>query len=505
MGSYILCVDQGTTSTKAFLLDREGELIAGKSVPITQYYPKPGYVEHDPEEIYYSVIKAVANVISENPYAIRDIDGVGITNQRETTIAFDKDDYKSPYNAIVWQCRRTSDICKREEILSHSDEICAKTGLKIDPYFSATKMLWLHENVKDSEGCLLSTVDGYLVYRLTAGKCYASDYSNCSRTMLFDINKLDYDEGLLKLFGISRSGLADPRPSCDDYGEICLSREELGRYDLSTNEIEILMTLNGIRITGVCGDQPSALFGQNALEEGDCKTTYGTGCFTLMNVGTRPVFSSNGLLTSAAWSMGGVTYYALEGSVFQGGSIISWLKDEMKMIDEPSDCDRICKSIKSTDGVYLVPAFTGLGAPYWNSDVRGVMTGLTRGSGRNQIVRAGVESIAYQVTELVRLMISDTGIPARNMKVDGGVCACDFLMQFQSDLLGVTITRAESDEMTAMGVGLLAGISCGFFGSVSEVRSIYRPRGKYEPLMSDEEAMSKMDGYRAAVRTALNT
>ena len=505
MGSYILCVDQGTTSTKAFLLDREGKLISGKSVPITQHYPKPGYVEHDPEEIYYSVIKAMANVISENPYAIRDIDGIGITNQRETTIAFDRDTYKSPYNAIVWQCRRTSDICRRDEIASRADEISAKTGLKIDPYFSATKMLWLHENVPQSEGCLLATVDGYLVYRLTAGKCFASDYSNCSRTMLFDINKLDYDEGLLSLFGVDRASLADPRPSCDDYGELCLKREELNELDLSTNETEILMTLNGIRITGVCGDQPSALFGQNALDEGDCKTTYGTGCFTLMNVGTKPVFSTNGLLTSAAWSFGGVTYYALEGSVFQGGSIISWLKDEMRMIDEPSDCDRICKSVDGTDGVYIVPAFTGLGAPYWNSDVRGVITGLTRGSGRAQIVRAGVESIGYQVTELVEVMTSDTGIPAKGMKVDGGVCACDFLMQFQSDLLGVTITRAGSDEMTAMGVGLLAGIGCGFYGSVSEVRSLYRPRGSYGPKMSVEEAKAKMDGYRAAVRMALNT
>ena len=439
MGRFILCIDQGTTSTKAFLLEKNGTLVAGTPVPITQFYPQPGFVEHDPAEIYYSVLKAIANVISENPFAVRDIDGIGITNQRETTIAFDRDTCKSPYNAIVWQCRRTSEICRRAEIRSHEQYICDTTGLKIDPYFSATKMLWLHENVPSSSDCLLANVDGYLVYRLTGGKSFASDYSNCSRTMLFDISKLDYDDELLSLFKIKRECLADPRPSCSDFGEICLNKDDLLRFDLTEQEAELLLTLNGVHITGVAGDQPAALFGQNAVCEGDCKTTYGTGCFTLMNVGTKPVFSKSGLLTSAAWSIDGVTYYALEGSVFQGGSVISWLKDEMRMIDKPSDCDDICRSIDSTEGVYLVPAFTGLGAPYWNADVRGILTGLTRGSGRAQIVRAGVESIAYQVTELVNLMTDDTGISAKQMKVDGGVCASEFLMQFQSDLLGISI------------------------------------------------------------------
>ncbi len=505
MGSFILCIDQGTTSTKAFLLDRKGILTAGTSVPITQIYPEPGFVEHDPREIYYSVLKAIANVISENPFAVRDIDGIGITNQRETTIAFDRNTKESPYNAIVWQCRRTAEICRRGEIKSREQEICSKTGLKVDPYFSATKMLWLHENVPSTEDMLLATVDGYLVYRLTNGKSFASDYSNCSRTMMFDINKLDYDDDLLGLFRIRRDKLAQPKPSCADYGEVEFTREELGSFDLDKKEIELLMTLNGVHITGVAGDQPAALFGQNALSEGDCKTTYGTGCFTLMNVGTKPVFSKNGLLTSAAWSINGETFYALEGSVFQGGSVISWLKDEMRMIDKPSDCDVICKSIDSTDGVYLVPAFTGLGAPYWNADVRGILTGLTRGSGRAQIVRASVESIAYQVTELVNLMTDDTAIPAKNMKVDGGVCACDFLMQFQSDLLGIGITRARSDEMTAMGAGLMAGLGCGFYDSLDTVSGLYEARTHYQPHMSAYEVSTKMNGYKAAVRTALST
>ncbi|MBR2524459.1 MAG: glycerol kinase GlpK [Clostridiales bacterium] len=505
MKHYILCIDQGTTSTKAFLLDRKGVIKAGTPVPITQYYPQPGYVEHDPREIYYSVIKAMANLISENPFAVRDIDGIGITNQRETTIAFDKFSFKSPYKAIVWQCRRTSEICRRSDIRSREQEICNKTGLKIDPYFSATKMLWLHENVPESADSMLATVDGYLVARLTAGKSFASDYSNCSRTMLFDINKLDYDDELLELFKIDRNRLAKPMPSCADYGEVEFNREELSEFDLDQTEIELLMTLNGVHITGVAGDQPAALFGQNALNKGDCKTTYGTGCFTLMNIGTEPVFSKNGLLTSASWSINGTTYYALEGSVFQGGSVISWLKDEMKMIDKPSDVDHICNSVESTDGVYLVPAFTGLGAPYWNADVRGILTGLTRGSGRAQIVRASCESIAYQVTELVNLMTDDTGIPAQNMKVDGGVCASDFIMQFQSDLLGIRITRAMSDEMTAMGVGLLAGLTCGFFQSMEELGKIYESKKTYEPNMSAYEVSTRMNGYKAAVRTALAT
>ena len=366
-------------------------------------------------------------------------------------------------------------------------------------------MLWLHENVPSTADMLLATVDGYLVYRLTNGRSFASDYSNCSRTMLFDINKLDYDDDLLALFKIDRSKLALPMPSCADYGAVELVREDLAKFDLDNKEIELLMTLNGVHITGVAGDQPAALFGQNAINKGDCKTTYGTGCFTLMNVGTKPVFSKNGLLTSAAWSIGGETYYALEGSVFQGGSVISWLKDEMKMIDKPSDCDTICKSVEGTDGVYLVPAFTGLGAPYWNAEVRGILTGLTRGSGRSQIVRASVESIAYQVTELVNLMTDDTGIPARNMKVDGGVCACDFLMQFQSDLLGIDITRARSDEMTAMGVGLLAGLQCGFFASLGEISGLYEASTSYKPSMTAYEVASRMNGYKAAVRTALST
>lgn len=507
MPKFILTVDQGTTSTKAFLLDREGMLIPSNPVAITQYYPKPGYVEHDAQEIYLSVLKCMADLIKNNPEAIGEIDSVAITNQRETTIAFDKSG-RPVCPAIVWQCRRTSDICKREEYSSRIREISGITGLRLDPYFSATKMRWIMENIPgtskaaQSGELLFGNVDGYLVYRLTGGKNFASDYSNCSRTMLFDINKLDYSDELLELFDIPRKSLATPMPSCSDFGVIEFDGELLTEQGLSDAEISYLMNLNGIHIRGIAGDQAAALFGQNCFNPGDTKTTYGTGCFTLMNIGTTPSVSDNGLLTSAAWSINGETTYALEGSVFQGGSVISWLKDELEIIEKPSDCDPICSSLEDNGGVYLVPAFTGLGAPHWNPDVRGTIVGLTRGAGRKHIVRASVESIAYQVTELVDLMMKDTGISSTSMKVDGGVCACNFLMQLQSDLLGVTITRAKSDEMTAMGVGLLSGLETGFFDSLESVSRLYEGHKTYVPVRTPTEAAVLMNNYRAAVNAA---
>lgn len=508
MADYILSVDQGTTSTKAFLLDKKGELIPSKAAPITQYYPEPGFVEHDAEEIYVSVLRCMADLLTDQPDAIGNIDSIAITNQRETTVAFGKYTGKPLYHAIVWQCRRTTDICRREKLRAREDEIISKTGLKLDPYFSATKMRWILENVPGAEKAALSgemlfgTIDAFLIYRLTHRKSFLTDYSNCSRTMLFDINELKYDSALLDLFGIPEGCLADPVPSCSDFGVIEINREELILMGFAPAECDALLSLNGVHISGVAGDQAAALFGQNCFDKGDTKTTYGTGCFTLMNIGDEPVISPNGLLTSAAWSIDGKTTYALEGSVFQGGSVISWLKDEMRLIDKPSDCDDVCNSLDDNGGVYFVPAFTGLGAPYWDPDVRGVIVGLTRGSGRNHIVRAGVESIAYQVTELVDLMMSDTGIVSTHMKVDGGVCASDFLMQLQADLLGVTITRARSDEMTAMGVGFLSGLKTGFFSSVQELKGLYYSSKTYAPMRSASEARSLLAEYKKAVRAS---
>lgn len=500
----ILAVDQGTTSTKAFLLDKEGGLVNSSPVSITQIYPKSGYVEHDATEIYLSVLKTMADLLIKHPDVV--IDGVAITNQRETTIAFNKTTRKPYCNAIVWQSRQTSEICKREEYKSYESEISSITGLKLDPYFSATKMRWIMENIPGTEKAanagelLFGTVDGYLVYMLTNGKSFASDYSNCSRTLLFDINKLQYSDKLCELFSIPRKCLATPLPSCSDFGQINL----IERIDgLSDEEWSSLTKLNGVHINGVAGDQAAALFGQACFEAGSSKTTYGTGCFTLMNIGNKPSFSNNGLLTSAAWSYKGETIYALEGSVFQGGSVITWLKDKMGLISKPSECDEICASLSDNAGVYLVPAFSGLGAPYWNPDLRGVIVGLTGGTGRKHIVRAAVESIAYQVTELVDLMMSDTNITSTYMKVDGGVCACEFLMQLQADLLGVTITRAKYDEMTAMGVGMLSGLTTGFFESLDEVKSIYKASKIYEPKRSSKEARVLLDMYKKAVDASI--
>ena len=506
MGRYILSIDQGTTSTKAFLLDKKGNLLASSGMPITQHYPEPGYVEHDPDEIYFSVLRAMADVLIKNNAVKGDIDSVAITNQRETTICFDSETLRPLHPGICWQCRRTADICRRREYEEKIRMITFKTGLKLDPYFSATKMRYIFENAegayeKAKDGtALCGTVDSYLVYRLTGKKNYLTDYSNASRTMLFNIRDLRYDEELLDLFDVPEQCLARPVPSGYDYGEIEISSDQI---PLTARETEVLEILNGVHITGVAGDQAAALFGQTCFGEGDSKTTFGTGCFTLMNIGREPLISKGGLLTSVACSIGDDIDYALEGSVFQGGSIISWLKDEMGLIREPADCDRICSSLKDNGGVYMVPAFTGLGAPYWNPEVRGAVLGLTRGTGGDYIVRAGVESIAYQVAELILLMQKETGIKGGEMKVDGGVCACDFLMQLQSDILGLDVLRARSDEMTAMGAGMVAGLYSGFYESKKELKSLYVPSKTYTPKMERSQADSLLEGYRASVRTLI--
>ena len=503
---YILAVDQGTTSTKAFLLKKDGTLLASKGVPITQHYPKPGYVEHDPDEIWFSVMRAMADVLQKNEVKKGEVKAIAITNQRETTVCFDRDSLRPLHPAICWQCRRTADICKREEYVSRLDEITYKTGLKLDPYFSGTKMRYIFENVKGayekaSNGqALCGTVDAYLVYRLTNKASFMTDYSNASRTLLFNIRELKYDDSLLEMFDVPVECLPKPVPSGYDYGEVNINIDNI---PVTLSEAAALEVLNGVHIMGVAGDQAAALFGQTCFEKGESKTTFGTGCFSLMNIGREPLCSKEGLLTSVACTIGDDVTYALEGSVFQGGSIISWLKDEMGLIKEPSDCDRICSSLPDNGGVYMVPAFTGLGAPYWNSEVRGAVLGLTRGTGGDYIVRAGVEAIAYQVAELIGLMQKETGIRSREMKVDGGVCACDFLMQLQSDLLNVDICRARSDEMTSMGVGMLAGLMVGLFENKEELKKLYEPSKVYKPKMSGDEALGLLEGYRGAVKTLI--
>lgn len=512
MKQYVLAIDQGTTSTKAFLLSKDGKMLSAAGVPISQSFPKPGYVSQNADEIYYSVLKAVANVLPRVSLGVDAcISSIAITNQRETTICFEKDTGSPICPAIVWQCRRTADICLRSEIKAKESKIQKKTGLKLDPYFSATKMRWMMENV---EGCelrvrtgslLFGTVDSYLVYRLTGLKSFATDYSNASRTMLFNINTLDYDEELLRLFGIPRDCVAKALPSCSDFGSICLSEDELRRLEFSQAEIDELMSLNGVKISAIAGDQAAALFGQACLEKGQAKTTYGTGCFTLLNVGNKPVFSQNGLLTSATWSYKGETFYALEGSIFQAGSIITWLKDELGILSKASDCDRICKSISDNGGVYLVPAFSGLGAPYWDAKAKGMITGLTQGTSSKHIVRAGIEAIAYQVNTLIRVMETDTKCSLESMKVDGGICACDFLMQFQADMLQKTVIRGKYDEMTARGVGIMSLLSTGELESLEQAKAFYEESISYSPQMEPKSAKTLMDSYEKAVHMVVNS
>lgn len=508
---FILAVDQGTTSTKAFLVGENGRPIASASCAIKQTFPEPGWVSQDAQEIFRSVLKTMAQVLMKVPSSMKKgaVDSVAITNQRETTVCFSRKTGIPIAEAINWQCRRTAPICRRAEYLEaeQTGMLRLKTGLKLDPYFSATKIRWILENVPEAASqakageLLFGNIDSYLIYRLTGLTNHMTDYSNASRTMLFDISSLKFDDGLLRLFDIPASMLPTPMPSCSNFGSINLTwllSDVSLKDEFSEEELRALSCLNEVAICGVAGDQAAALFGQGAINPGDTKTTYGTGCFSLMNIGERPVFSESGLLTSAAWSIGGKTVYALEGSVFQGGSIITWLRDEMHLISKPSDCDFICESLPDSGGVFLVPAFTGLGAPYWNPDARGAITGLTSGTGASNIVRASVEAIAYQVADLIELMSSATGSSSSKMKVDGGVCASDFLMQFQSDILEKTVVRASSDEMTALGVAYLSGIITGFFSSEKISEQFYTPSKTYTPSMSRDKANSLLASYRNA-------
>src|SRR5574344_810764 len=506
---YILSIDQGTTSSKAFLMAMDGSMHKGVSYEVEQFFPNPGYVEQQPEQILSSVLMAISSTLellgSEDK-----VISIAITNQRETTICFDKASGKAFCNAIVWQCRRTTPICEREEFRSRESLIQNKTGLKLDPYFSATKMKWMmEENPRCKEGVqegrlLLSTVDAYLVFQFTQGRVFASDYSNCSRTMLFDINKLEYDDELLTLFDIPRQALPKPMPSCSDYGAFDMDEKELKSLGLTDDQTKVLATIKGVSISAVAGDQAAALFGQACIEKGQSKTTYGTGCFTLLNIGMKPQMSKNGLLTSATWSFDGKTYYALEGSLFQVGSVITWLQKEMHLISKPSDCDAICNSLKDNGGVYLVPAFTGLGAPYWQPNAKGSISGITQGTTSEHFVRAGVESIAYQVAKLLECMNSETQVKLSEMKVDGGICACEFLMQFQSDITHLEVIRAASDEMTAKGVGMLAMLTIGILTSIEETKYLYASSDTYSPKMKVVDANRLIDSYEKAVNMVVN-
>ncbi len=488
MAKYIMALDAGTTSNRCILFDREGNVKSMAQKEFKQHFPQPGWVEHDANEIFSTMLGVANEAMARAKAKAGDIAAIGITNQRETAIVWDKKTGEPVYRAIVWQCRRTADMADRLREKGLEEEYRKKTGLIIDPYFSATKIKWILENVagaaeRAARGELaFGTVDTWLVWKLTNGRVHVTDYSNASRTMLFNINTLEWDEDILRELSIPRSMLPTVRPSSEVYGTV--ETEYFG---------------GEIPIAGAAGDQQAALFGQACFVEGEAKNTYGTGCFLLMNTGRKPVFSQNGLVTTIAWGLDGEVNYALEGSIFVAGAAIQWLRDEMRMVDSSEDTAYWASKVEDTAGCYMVPAFTGLGAPHWDPYARGVLVGLTRGTNKNHVIRATLESIAYQVCEVTDAMRQDSGIDLRTLKVDGGASANDFLMQFQADMLGVPVNRPRCVESTALGAAYLAGLAAGFWKDKDElVRNICLDK-VFTPRMGGEERRRRMEGWNKAV------
>ena len=493
MDTYIAALDQGTTSSRTILFNQAGEIAARAQYPFRQIYPQPGWVEHDPMEIWASERRALAEITSHiDP---RQVAAIGITNQRETTILWDRRTGEPIHNAIVWQCRRTAPFCDGLKAQGLGETIAEKTGLLIDAYFSASKIRWLLDNVPGAreraergELCF-GTVDSWLIWQLSGGAVHVTDYSNASRTMLFNIHTLRWDEELCELFGIPMSILPRPVGNSEVYG-------------LVARDLPELEGLAGIPICGSIGDQPAALFGQGCFHPGEAKNTYGTGCFTLMNVGREAVRSRAGLVTSVGWSIGGETSYALEGSVFNAGSTIQWLRDELKLIDSAPECDRLAESVPDSGGVVIVPAFTGLGAPYWDMYARGTILGLTRGSTRAHIARAVLDAISLQVTDLVRAMNADAPCPITTLRVDGGASVSDILMQIQADLLGIPVDRPAQVETTAFGAAALAGLAAGVWKDTGELEKLRRSQHVFTPLRSGEDCGREYRRWQRAVERA---
>ncbi len=492
MNGYVMALDQGTTSSRAIIFDSKGIPVAVGQYPFPQIFPKPGWVEHDPMAILDTQLRAMAEAFEKSGLSPTDIAGIGITNQRETTIVWEKATGKPVYNAIVWQCRRTAPLCEELEKAGIGDYVQEKTGLLIDAYFSGTKIKWILDNVpgareKAENGELLfGNVDSWLIWNLTGGKAHVSDYSNCSRTMIFDIDELKWDEKLCKALDIPMCMLPTPVPSSMIYGTVAPG----------ITGIEILA---GTPVCGSAGDQAAALFGQGCINRGQAKNTYGTGCFTLMNTGSQSVRSRNGLVTSVAWSVNGETTYALEGSVFNAGSSIQWLRDEVGLLGSSSECEALATSVPDNGGVYLVSAFTGLGAPRWDMYARGAIVGLTRGSTKAHIARAALEGIAYQVKDLLDAMESDAGEKLSVLRVDGGASVNNFLMQFQSDLLRKPIDRPQMVETTAFGAAFLAGLATGVWSSVDEISELRQSDRIFEPVMDEHNAKKLHDTWLRAV------
>jgi glycerol kinase len=486
MGTYILALDQGTTSSRAILFDREQNIAGITQREFAQIYPREGWVEHDPMEIYSSQYAVMMELIIQKDISVRDIAAIGITNQRETTILWDKQTGRPIYNAIVWQCRRTSNIVDALVKDGFTEHIKKTTGLVPDAYFSGTKIKWILDQVEGSRErarkgeILFGTVDSWLIWKLTNGKSHVMDYTNASRTMIYDIHKLDWDDTLLAALDIPRAML--PR--------VCSSGMVYGTANIQGVEVPI---------AGDAGDQQAALFGQCCFEKGAAKNTYGTGCFLLMNTGTSPYESRNGLLTTLAAGTGGPVQYALEGSVFVGGAVIQWLRDEMRFLTESADAEYYGGKVPDTGGVYLVPAFTGLGAPYWDMYARGCIMGITRGTRRHHVIRAAEESIAYQSLDLIRAMEKDTGTKITELKVDGGASRDRFLMQFQADISGARIRRPRIRETTALGAAYLAGIAVGFWQGIEEVRDAWLQDTDFTPNMDEASRTRLLAGWHKAV------
>lgn len=486
---YLLALDQGTTSSRAVIFDLQGHPVKMAQKEFRQYYPTPGWVEHDPMEIWGSQSGVAREVLETAGISPFEIAAIGITNQRETTIIWDRLTGRPIYPAIVWQCRRTAELCEKLKADGHESYIREATGLVVDAYFSATKIQWILDHVEGSrerarqgELCF-GTVDTWLIYNLTRGRVHATDFSNASRTMLFNLQTLDWDEKLLSIFDIPRAMLPEVKSSAGIFG---------------TTD---LLTFGGasIPIAGVAGDQQAALFGQTCFTEGEAKNTYGTGCFILMNTGDTKVVSKNGLLTTIAWGLNHKITYALEGSIFIGGAAIQWLRDEMHMIATAEESEEVAQRVPDTNGVYVVPAFTGLGAPYWDMYARGAILGLTRGAGRDHIVRATLESIAYQSRDVMDAMSEDSGVRLTALRVDGGATANSFLMQFQADLLGVLIEQPLVAETTALGAAYLAGLGVGIYANLEEISNQRNLARQYEPKMTPERSAELYIGWKRAV------
>lgn len=489
---YVMALDQGTTSARCILYDKQGRQVSIAQKEFRQFYPKAGWVEHDPMEIWSTQIGVAQEALLKIDATYKDIDSIGITNQRETTIVWDKVTGEPVHNAIVWQCRRTAEFCDYLREKGLSDMFRKKTGLLIDPYFSATKLRWILKNIEngykraESGELLFGTVETWLIWKLTDGKVHVTDYSNASRTMMFNIHELCWDKDILEELGIPEIMLPKPCPSSMVYGQT-----------------SPLIFGGPIKIAGAAGDQQSALFGQACFTEGETKNTYGTGGFMLVNTGEKPVESKNGLITTIAWGIDGKVFYALEGSVFVSGATIQWLRDEVKLLDNAAESESMARSVKDTAGAYIVPAFTGLGAPYWDSYARGAVLGLTRGVNKNHLVRAALESMAYQTYDLMASMTEDMGHPLSSFKVDGGACANDFLLEFQSDIMNMPLYRPKCIETTSLGAAYLAGLATGYWKNTDDIISNWQVDCVFRPDMKEEKREELLEGWHKAVKCTL--